>query len=295
MWIVVFHLLALAQSPITTDSQPLRFKQLTHDGCYKTRPFWLKDGTRLLFAKHAGKRIDLVSVAADGSNERRVGDSKDQLLYFDAAISPDGKTLAFTRLSIANNQGDADIYLMNADGGNPRPLAVNDQKLSHEEWACWSPDGKQVAYSSTAPGNQEIMVVDVGGKNRRRLTQHPATDAHPAWSPDGKSIAFATDRWGGMEIAVMNPEGGEIRRLTKSPGLDDYPAWSPDGKRLAFVSNRDGNLEIYTMLADGSWQTNCTNSRTQDTYPCWSPDGKSIAYVRGDNQRFDIVALDVTP
>ncbi len=57
--------------------------------------------------------------------------------------------------------------------------------------------------------------MDVDGKNQRRLTRNPASDAFPAWSPDGKRIAFLSDRSGPTEVYVMRADGTHVRRLTR--------------------------------------------------------------------------------
>ena len=45
----------------------------------------------------------------------------------------------------------------------------------------------QIAFSSTRDGNAEIYVMEVDGKNPRRLTNNDFPDANPSWSPDGKT------------------------------------------------------------------------------------------------------------
>lgn len=57
----------------------------------------------------------------------------------------------------------------------------------------------------------------------RRLTVHPAHDAHPKFSPDGKWVAFSSDRCGNPDIFLIPAEGGN----------------SPDD----FHNGRDAHLE----------------------------------------------------
>jgi TolB protein len=275
--------------PPAKDTDDGRLVRLTHDGSLKQRPVWSPDGRQLAFTRHANDRIWLYLLDPATGEERRLT-QRDEPEY-DADWSPDGKRLAFAFDALSPNQGDIDVRLTDLEGSKIDPFAGTVGKLSHEEWPAWSPDGGRIAYTSTAPGNQEVMVAPVAGGEPTQLTNHLGTDAHPAWSPDGTQIAFATDRWGGLEIAVMRADGTDVRRLTESRGLDDYPVWSPDGGRIAFVSNRDGNYEVYVMAADGGGPTNQSRSPAVDSFPTWTRDGGCLTFVSDRAEGFDLYTL----
>jgi TolB protein len=266
---------------------PPEILQLTESRHFKERPVWSPDGRELLYTQHRAGKIQLVLLK---SGAAPLVVSQGELPQYDACWSPDGKRIAFSNVKQSGTQGDVDIYTAASDMTELKPLAVNQGKLSHEEWASWSPDGKRIAFTSTAEGNQEIYSVNADGGNRQRLTNDPALDAHPAWSPDGSKLAFATSRWGDLELARMDADGSNIVRLTESRGLDDYPAWSPDGRRIAFASHRDGNFEIYTVNLDGSEAINMTRNPGLDNFPAWSPDGR-LTLVSNRTGGFEVYAL----
>ncbi len=114
--------------------------------------------------------------------------------------------------------GNAEIYVMDANGGNLRNLT---QHPARDFRADWSPDGKQIAFISNRSKNPEILVgdddiyvMDADGSNVRNLTQHPGLDGSPDWSPDGKQILFLSNRDGGINTYVMDADGQNVRRLT---------------------------------------------------------------------------------
>jgi Tol biopolymer transport system component len=156
----------------------------------------------------------------------------------------------------------------------------------------WSPDGRQIAFTSFRHGNGEIYVMRADGSAKRRLTTNTAHDDHPEWSPDGTRIAFASTRDGNYEIYVMNADGSSPQRLTNDPQSDYAPTWSPDAQRIAWRTNRDGNGEIYSMRADGTEVRRLTVNAAADESPDWSSDGRIAFSSNRGGGTFQIWAVD---
>ena len=215
----------------------------------------------------------------------------------------------------SKRDGNFEIYVMDADGGNQRRLTSNSDK---DFFPSWSPDGKRIVFHSDRDGHvpegrvfhaSEIYVMDADGGNPQNLTNHPSDDRSPSWSPDGKRIVFQSDRDAGgnphnIEIYVMDTDGGNQERLTNNLTMDEDPSWSPDSKRIVFSAQREGHVvhnlditsEIYVMDADGGNEQRLTENRNNDWDPVWSLDGKQIAFMaarKGDFQNFDIYVMDV--
>ena len=209
------------------------------------------------------------------------------------AWSPDGKRITFVSyrdLKQIPERGviRGEIYVMNADGTNLVNLTRSVDRA--EKVSSWSPDGKQIAFTSAelfdghTLVNSDIFVIDVDGGDPINLTNHDALDQTPDWSPNGHWIAFSSGRDGNWEIYVMNADGTNPINLTNNPAKDGRPDWSPDGNRVAFTSDRDGNFEIYVMNADGTNPLNLTNHPAEDNHSSWSPDGTRLAF---DSNRDD--------
>ena len=252
---------------------------------------------QITFVSQRDGNPEIYVMEADGGNPRRLTNNFDN--DWSPSWSLDGNRIVFfsnrDRHVHVNGWPTYEIYVMDADGGNPQNLtnSPNDDRNP-----SWSPDGKRIVFVSDRDGFKnddgviadEIYVMDADGNNPQNLTNDLNDDRNPSWSPDGKRIAFVSQREGHFkgaagitdEIYVMDADGGNQRRLTENRQNDWDPVWSPDGKRIAFASDRKGdlvNFEIYVMDADGGNQRRLTENRVYDWSPSWSRDGERIAFM----------------
>jgi Tol biopolymer transport system component len=186
------------------------------------------------------------------------------------AWSPDGTEIAF----VSDQDGNQEIYVMDADGTNTRRLTFN---AVSDFSPAWSPDGSKIAFSSFRNGDAEIWVMNADGSTvEKNLTNSPdRPDLQPSWSPDGSKIAFDTNQFGG-DVWVMNADGTGQRNLTPTNFAGEYePAWSPSGRKIAYArKTRDAQpAEIYVMRAsDGLGRTNRSKTPTSgEGGPNWGP------------------------
>jgi Tol biopolymer transport system component len=89
-------------------------------------------------------------------------------------FSPDGARIAFT----SSRQGDADIWVMNANGSQQRPLLR--KAGSFETTPRWSRDGTRIAFAALGPRTSDVWVVRADGSGPRRLV---SGGADPEWRP----------------------------------------------------------------------------------------------------------------
>ena len=196
-----------------------------------------------------------------------------------------------TRFAFAGKfSGNKEIYMMDFDGENRRPItkngAINIQP-------SWSPDGKKIAFTSYLNGNPDLYVADLIAAKIKRISSRKGLNMGAAWNPDGGSIALTLAPKGDPDLYLIDSLSGEkIAQLTKSYGIDTSATFSPDGKRIAFVSERSGGAQIYTMNSDGSNPKRLTFEGKHNTDPVWSPDGSKITYVSRD-KNFDVHVVNI--
>ena len=180
---------------------------------------------RIAFTSNRDGNSEIYVMDADGENLQRLTNHPDS--DFHPSWSPDGKWIAFLsrRDQVRFKHGiTAEIYVMDAGGGNPQRLTNN----PHADYCpSWSPDGKQIAFASVRDGNADIYVMDPDGGNLLNITNHPDSDWNPSWSPDGKRIAFVSNRTKDLnpDIYVMDADGGNLLNITNHPEDEDNPAW----------------------------------------------------------------------
>lgn len=125
-----------------------------------------------------------------------------------------------------------------------RAVNVDDMhRFTDVESPVISPDGKKVAFSIDYYSWEkkkkfgDIYVMDIDGKNQRKLTAHPAVESGISWSPDSSRIAFSAKRDSKKsQIYIIHIDGGEAEQLTTISTGASSPLWSPDGKWIAFYS-----------------------------------------------------------
>ena len=210
-------------------SDPDRFEQY---------PVYLPDGEHIALVRMSENWEDHDVVVTDrrGSIPRVVVQDKD---FFDyqlgrrfghPLISPDGARLLFR----SHRNGWINYWQLDLEvssGAPPTPLYPEEFDQACESGsitcgeACWSPDGRLIAFISNRNGNVQLRVVSRdGGDSIAIAAEREGVASHPQWSPDGRRIAFLKqsflappDVW----VAELVQEGGVtvatgLRQLTDS-------------------------------------------------------------------------------
>jgi TolB protein len=136
---------------------------------------WL-DSEHILYRGSNGTidALQTCSIAVDGSGLSVIS-SKDSVLDYYPALSPDGERIAFTKIEDNN----AEVYMMDVDGSNVRRLTDD---AATDEYPVWSPDGEWLAFHSNRAGNFDLYIMRPNGSDVRQLTFEESDEMSPAWS-----------------------------------------------------------------------------------------------------------------
>lgn len=185
------------------NSDGTGLKQLTTEGD-NYRPKWSPDGTRIVFAsdrdgdfanaaareKSAGFGLhDIYLMNSNGTGVQRLTTGR-TYLNGEPTFSPNGKQIAFRsrRDTDASGTNYCAVWVMNADGGQPRNLTPIPAGVTSEQWCNaypnWSTDGKHIVFHANRPTTEfglqlEVYSVNTSSGAEERLTYSPTPDLGP--------------------------------------------------------------------------------------------------------------------
>ncbi|MBZ0137317.1 MAG: hypothetical protein K8I27_13205 [Planctomycetes bacterium] len=165
------------------DANGGNLRQFTTNAADDFFQSWAPDGQSMAFCSTRSGNKDIWVKRLDGSpavqlTTHAAGDD-------DPAFSPDGRMIAFD--SGRSGAQDADIYVMDADGGNQRRVYGTP---AIEEVPAWSPDGRFLVFDRVTRGanffRQDLVMTDLAGSGEVMV----AAGAYASYSRDGKEILY---------------------------------------------------------------------------------------------------------
>jgi Tol biopolymer transport system component len=210
----------------------------------------------------------------------------------DAAISPDGKYVAFVNL----DAGGRSVWVYQIATGSAAQVVPDD--IGYWPWGArltFSPDGNYIYYenldSREGTGLYGLYRVPMVGGTPRKLISD--VDSAVTFSPDGKRLAFMRNSNQRIEAALMAADSDGINERTvavrkrESGFTFEAPAWSPDGKVIAAAIGYGGELirqQIEVISADTGGETRLgTRSWRFVGRMGWLPDGRGLVLVAREN------------
>jgi Tol biopolymer transport system component len=201
-------------------------------------PSWFPDGDQIAFTSNREKHWSVWAISLQSRRERLIFDIGRDIQY--ARLSPDGKQIVF---NIADN-GIINSWIVLVSGGQPKQLTF-DQELAG--FACWSPDGKFLAFQIKRGDDAYVMVMPSdGGGDATQLTFGQGRSWPHSFSRDGDKVLFAGEREGIWNVYWVSRSTKQQKQLTNHTKLNAYvryPAWSPLGNQIAYeYAETTGNV-----------------------------------------------------
>ena len=254
------------------------------------------DGSHLAFAGLSlDSQIWMLSIGPDGTARG------DRALTSDTSrrnslpvLSPDGKKIAY--MSIRRGELP-NVWLMDADGGNPIQLTA-DETAEHKP--AWFTNSRRVAYLSKRGRTGGVWAIDIDTRREELIFDFEGAERVP--NIEGRLAEFQlSPTMTRIAFSLLAPPAGERRLYVSNAGSRSelsgsgrlytfvpeaigppdvsagYPSWSPDETQLA-VEIKDGpNMHAGVVDLETGTLRRLTNARGQTWVRSWSPDGSKIA------------------
>ena len=246
---------------------------------------WTPDGRELLVARPApsGRRLMRSAVGQPGLEVPVAG-----IPYESITPSVSGVRRGGTfRLAVVSGQQDVGLRLVDLQAPQ------NEGRITAHTQFCdatrldspgrFSPDGREVAFTSDRSGSPQVWVASLDGTAPRMVTQfQDAYVSLGSWSADGRWLAFDATIGNRTHIYVVPTNGGPARRLTNGSATEIDPEWSRDGRWIYYASTAGGHSTIWRTPAGGGQPVQVTSELGFE--PRESADGRSIYFI--DRPRF---------
>ena len=208
------------------------------------------------------------------------------------AISPDGKTVAFSY--------KGDIWTVPANGGQARQITTNP---AYDAYPVWSPDSRQIAFASSREGSLDVYVVGKDGGAPRRVTTDSGDEYPMAWRtdstillkasimPKATSIVFADF----SQVYEVSANGGRMRLFSDIP-MEDISV-GKDGAMLyhdkkgyedPFRKHHQSPICRDIWLYKGGDYTKLTDFAGEDRNPVWGNDANTYYYLSEEDGTFNV-------
>ncbi len=188
-------------------------------------------------------------------------------------ISPDGARVAYTvKVNDVPRRPAEELWVMTLADGKSVRISGGSEGAGDPEW---SPDGRWIAYLSSAGGKTSLSVARPDGAGERALGEVVSSNSpltylgRPiAWSPDASRIAFVSATPGPETAAASGDPVVITRYLYKPDYVEGNTRFNDNRRRHIFIAD----------LASGTARP-ATSGNFEEHSIDWSPDGAEIVFI----------------
>jgi dipeptidyl aminopeptidase/acylaminoacyl peptidase len=188
-------------------------------------------------------------------------------------------------MDIMKDRQRSNLWIINSDGAEHRPLTTGDRNDSSPRW---SPDGKRLLYIGKAGDTTQLFCRWLNSGQTAQLTRGTSAPANPSWSPDGKQITFS------MHVAE------KVMPFIELPGKPKGAEWADPPKVIRKTNYRfdgkgflkDGYQHLFVISADGGAPRQVTSGSFHHSGPAvWTPDGKALIFSANRHPQWELNRL----
>jgi hypothetical protein len=214
----------------------------------------------------------------------------------DAADTPtlrdELKSLPYKIAYESYENGNSDIFVMNADGSNPVNLTKTPDVNEH--YPQVSPDGTRMCFVGDKGEGRDcirsLYVMDIDGTNRRKVADYAR---EPFWSPDGKVIGYLDQEYPKFEVIDYYTKGMNFYDLaagtiTPHPNYTNLhhlynPNFCANGRWIVSTVHAGMGFD-HTILLIEAHGDKIIDLKIPGCRPRFSPDGHHIGWGASDNE-----------
>lgn len=230
-------------------------KRLTYHKEVDAELSWSPDGSKIAFNAREAKDKDFEIYVIDSDGKNRT-----QLTFNDGgdytpSWTPDGKQIIFSSNrdfpGATDIDGNRELYIMNSDGSNQ-------ERITHLSTICtgpvFSPDGRNIAFSSKKDGDYEIYTVRLDGTNLKQLTFNDDNfDWYPRWM--GNTLVYTSGKWNPYKwhTRVIDLDNGKETTIYSGVDSGNIGLALKSNKIALSIPDKEGNSTICLgeITADG--------------------------------------------
>jgi Tol biopolymer transport system component len=205
-------------------------------------------------------------------------------------FSPDGRWIVYDNLS-KDGAEERDIFVLAVDGSSETRLLAGP---ANDLFPLWSPDGREILFSSDRSGSTGVWAVAVEEGN---AAGEPRLLRDGLGRPLPLGVTVAGDlyyglRTGRSDVYVMPFDAPELPKpaIADTPGSNFGAVFSPDGSTLAYLSLRGSEnygqehraVMLYSLEQNESQELPVRLAHVERI--AWSPNGRRLLLAGSDRR-----------